>query len=81
MLRVKESAMAERVTGTVKWFNTDKGFGYISLADGTDVFVHYSAINEPGIRSLVEGEVVQLEVVEGKDGPRAFAVTRARIKP
>jgi CspA family cold shock protein len=72
--------MAERVTGTVKWFNVDKGFGYISLPGSIDVFVHYSAIDGPGHRALSEGEVVTFEVIESKDGPQAFAVKRAIVE-
>ncbi|MDQ7091392.1 MAG: cold-shock protein [Methylococcales bacterium] len=66
--------MAERVTGTVKWFNDEKGFGFIAQDDETDVFVHYSAITENangGRKSLVEGQNVSMEVVQGQKGLQA----------
>jgi CspA family cold shock protein len=63
--------MAERETGTVKWFNDSKGFGFIERANGGDVFVHYSAITAEGFRSLAEGQAVEFEVVQGEKGPAA----------
>ncbi len=63
--------MAERETGTVKWFNATKGYGFITRDTGGDVFVHYSAINTKGYRSLEEGQRVQFEIVEGKKGLQA----------
>ncbi len=63
--------MAERETGTVKWFNATKGYGFITRDTGGDVFVHYSAINSKGYRSLEEGQRVQFEIVEGKKGLQA----------
>ena len=65
-------------TGTVKWFNDSKGFGFISLEDGSkDVFVHYSAIQgSDEYRSLAEGERVQFDVVDGEKGPAAENVTK-----
>ncbi len=63
--------MAERETGTVKWFNATKGYGFITRDSGGDVFVHYSAINSKGYRSLEEGQRVQFEIVEGKKGLQA----------
>lgn len=67
--------MAERETGTVKWFNATKGYGFITRDAGGDIFVHYSAINAEGYRSLEEGQRVQFEVVEGKKGLQAQSVT------
>lgn len=61
--------------GTVKWFNASKGFGFIAQDDGTDVFVHYSAINIDGYKTLEEGARVTFEVVEGNKGPAAENVT------
>ena len=61
--------------GTVKWFNDSKGFGFIERADGDDVFVHHSAINSDGFKSLREGERVSFEVEEGQKGPAAANVT------
>ena len=63
-------------TGKVKWFNAGKGFGFIESEDGTDVFVHYSAINMDGYKTLDEGMEVQFEVVDGAKGPQAANVTR-----
>lgn len=60
--------------GTVKWFNESKGFGFIEQAEGKDVFVHYSAIQESGFKSLAEGDKVQFEIVEGPKGPAAANV-------
>lgn len=57
--------------GTVKWFNDAKGFGFISRQNGSDVFVHFSAIRSNGFRSLQEGQAVQFEVVQGQKGPQA----------
>ncbi|MFI2371629.1 cold-shock protein [Streptomyces sp. NPDC018833] len=65
-------------TGTVKWFNPEKGFGFIAQDNGgPDVFVHYSAINSTGFRELTEGQKVQFEVVQGPKGPQAENVTPA----
>lgn len=60
--------------GTVKWFNENKGFGFIQRNDGPDVFVHYSAITGSGFRSLKEGDAVEFEVTQGPKGPQATNV-------
>ena len=60
--------------GTVKWFNAEKGYGFISVEGDKDVFVHYSAIQQDGFRSLQEGQQVQFDVVDGKKGPQAANV-------
>lgn len=67
--------MAERETGTVKWFNDAKGFGFISRESGEDVFVHFRAIQGTGFKSLQEGQQVTFEVVQGQKGLQADAVT------
>ena len=60
--------------GTVKWFNNEKGYGFIAVDGGQDVFVHYSAIQADGYRSLDEGQRVEFEVAQGPEGPQADAV-------
>jgi CspA family cold shock protein len=66
-----------RMTGTVKWFNNDKGFGFIAPEDGSkDVFVHHTAIQGSGYKSLDEGEKVEFDVAQGQKGPQAENVTR-----
>ncbi len=67
--------MANRTQGTVKWFNAEKGFGFISREGGDDLFVHYSEIQSSGFRSLDEGATVEFEVTQGKKGLQASAVT------
>ena len=66
--------MAERETGTVKWFNDAKGFGFISRQNGEDVFVHFRAIETQGFKSLKEGQTVSFEVVQGQKGLQADKV-------
>lgn len=63
-------------TGTVKWFNAEKGFGFIEIEDGNDVFVHFSAIEGDGYKSLDEGQRVQFNVVQGNRGPQAENVSK-----
>ena len=62
--------------GTVKWFNPEKGYGFIKRDDGEDVFVHYSAIAGEGFRSLEEGQRVVFEITDGKKGPQAANVVK-----
>lgn len=67
--------MSERVTGTVKWFNGAKGYGFIAREEGEDVFVHYSAIQGEGFRNLEEGQSVEFNVEQGQKGLQATNVT------
>lgn len=69
--------MSNQVTGTVKWFNDEKGFGFIQQESGKDVFVHFSAINGNGRRTLTEGQQVTMKVVQGEKGPQAEDVNPA----
>ncbi|WP_350342787.1 cold-shock protein [Proteinivorax tanatarense] len=62
--------------GTVKWFNAEKGYGFISIEGGDDVFVHFSAINEEGFKTLEEGARVSFEITEGSRGPQASNVSK-----
>ena len=63
-------------TGTVKWFNSEKGFGFITVEGGNDVFVHFSAIQSEGFKTLEEGQAVQFDVEEGARGPQAANVVK-----
>ena len=64
------------MNGTVKWFNAKKGFGFISDEEGTDVFVHFSALQMEGFKVLDEGDEVEFEVIQGEKGPQAANVTK-----
>ena len=69
------------LTGKVKWFNDAKGYGFLERADGEDVFVHYTAIQGTGFRSLSEGQEVEFEVVDGPKGKQAANVTKVVAQP
>ena len=69
--------MSERTVGTIKWFDAKKGFGFINLDDGDDVFVHYSAIQGDGFRVLEDGQKVEFEVTQGRKGLEAANLTLA----
>ena len=62
--------------GTVKWFNNQKGYGFICDEEGKDIFVHFSGLNMEGYKTLAEGEKVEFDVVEGEKGPQAVNVTK-----
>ncbi len=62
--------------GKVKWFNPEKGYGFIEVEEGKDVFVHYSEIQEEGFKNLEEGQEVEFEIVEGNRGPQAANVVK-----
>ncbi len=64
------------MVGKVKWFNAEKGFGFIERENGDDVFVHFSAIKSNGFKTLQEGDKVEFEIVQGNRGPQAANVTR-----
>ncbi len=65
-----------KLTGSVKWFDNEKGYGFIEREEGDDVFVHFSAIEEEGFKALDEGQEVEFEIVEGERGPQAENVTK-----
>ena len=67
--------MSDRVTGTVKWFNSSKGYGFLSQANGPDVFVHFTAIQSEGYRTLEEGQSVEFSIEKGPKGLQAAKVT------
>jgi cold shock protein len=67
--------MSDRITGTVKWFNDAKGFGFIERDSGEDVFVHYSSVRGDGFKSLQEGQKVEFALGQGQKGPQALDVT------
>lgn len=62
--------------GTVKWFNAEKGYGFLSVEDGNDVFVHFSAIQGEGFKTLEEGQEVEFEITQGNRGPQASNVVK-----
>lgn len=64
------------MVGTVKWFNSQKGFGFITTQEGNDVFVHYSGIKEDGFKTLEEGQQVEFDVTEGQKGEQAINVKK-----
>ena len=64
--------------GTVKWFNNQKGYGFICDEAGKDIFVHYSGLNMEGFKSLSEGENVEFDIIEGEKGPQAVNVTKVQ---
>ncbi|MCX7920054.1 MAG: cold-shock protein [bacterium] len=68
--------MADRVKGRVKWFNDRKGYGFIAQDNGEDVFVHYSAVQGDGFKTLAEGQTVEFEIVKGEKGYQAINVTK-----
>ena len=74
-IRDREIDMSDLVTGKVKFFNDSKGFGFIEQEQGPDVFVHFSAINGSGFKTLAEGQQVQFSVTAGEKGPQAENVT------
>jgi len=69
--------MSERTVGTIKWFDAKKGFGFINMDEGDDVFVHYSAIQGNGFRALEDGQKVEFEIVQGRKGLEAANLTLA----
>jgi len=72
--------MAQRIQGEVKWFNAEKGYGFIKHDNGKDVFVHFSAINSGGYKSLNEGERVEFEITQGAKGEQASNVVKINAR-
>ena len=72
----RQNSEVSKMKGTVKWFNNQKGYGFICDAEGHDVFVHYSGLNMEGFKTLDEGAEVEFEVIEGAKGPQAVNVTK-----
>ncbi|KFZ26923.1 MAG: Cold shock protein CspB [Candidatus Izimaplasma bacterium HR2] len=64
------------MTGTVKWFNSEKGYGFVTTEDGADIFVHFTAIQGDGFKTLDEGQKVEFDVVEGDRGPQAANIVK-----
>ncbi len=73
---IKEERKVARIQGKVKWFNNSKGYGFIGQEGGADVFVHYSAIQGEGFKTLQEGDTVEFEIVQGQKGPQADKVMK-----
>jgi len=74
----KEVLESMALSGTIKWFNESKGYGFIEHEGGSDVFVHYSAIQGDGYKTLIEGDNVEFEIEEGEKGPKATNVVRVQ---
>ncbi len=64
------------MTGTVKWFNSEKGYGFVTTEDGADIFVHFTAIQGDGFKTLDEGQKIEFDVVEGDRGPQAANIVK-----